>query len=148
MLFFRNLLRSDLDAQRRNGEANRAILSEQRHFERLNPWFSEYTDKKGAAVRRILRDSGFRTLRMVRPISPLEWQEASELLGLPDSLLGSGSCRRCAGSNRLDPPAHGHFQSLYCSQTAARIEILRPHQTAFLSCSMTYKLRLMPLAFA
>jgi GrpB-like predicted nucleotidyltransferase (UPF0157 family) len=84
MLFFRDLLRNEPEVRKRYEEAKAAILENQADVERINPWFSEYTDKKGECVKRLLRENGFQTLRVVRPTNPLEWQEASTLLGLAD----------------------------------------------------------------
>ena len=91
MLHFRDLLRRDPAARTRYENAKKEILSQQTEFERRNPWFSEYTVKKAAEVKRLLKESGFQRLRILRPVCDAELALVETFLDLPQTCLRKSS---------------------------------------------------------
>lgn len=75
-LLFRDYLRSQPTARNAYAKLKYQLLKDKASFEKNNPFFSEYTLRKGDFIRDILKKTGFNRFRFLKCSDNTEWNAA------------------------------------------------------------------------
>ncbi len=76
-LVFRDYLRKNPPVRDSYARLKQALLEDAASFEKQNNFFTGYTLNKGAFIRQVLQEAGFKRIRLLKCNDAMEWEAAS-----------------------------------------------------------------------